>query len=227
MTRIDELFQKEKEITVNISHELMTPLSILRSKLENLLLSDDLPVNSAEKIEDSLKTLQRLKTLVNSLLMIARIESRQYLKEDSFKISDLLKEIVSELKPIAVDAGIRLTEKYNEELLFSSANRSLIFSMIYNVVNNSVKNTPADGNIDILTTINNGRFTISITDTGRGMTQEQINMLFSRFKMKLQPEKESTGIGLAISKSIADFHNIEISVTSEPGKGSKFSFIFP
>ena len=83
MIQIDESFQKEKEITVNISHELMTPISVLRSKLENILLKSDLDPEAANKIEESLMTLHRLQSLVNSLLLIARIESHQYLSEDS------------------------------------------------------------------------------------------------------------------------------------------------
>ena len=93
MDEIDELFRKEKEITVNISHEMLTPVQILRSKMENLLLSNDLNEDTAAKIEESLRTLHRLKTLVNSLLTIARIESRQYLKEEDFSITELLHEV--------------------------------------------------------------------------------------------------------------------------------------
>jgi signal transduction histidine kinase len=59
------------------------------------------------------------------------------------------------------------------------------------------------------------------------MTEKQLEIIFSRFRTKLDPEIDSTGIGLAITKSIADFHAIEIKVTSEPGKGTEFCFIFP
>ncbi|MBE0667149.1 MAG: sensor histidine kinase, partial [Bacteroidales bacterium] len=72
MSKIEELFEKEKEVTVNISHELMTPVSVLRSKLENMLLKKDLDSEVEAGIEESLRTLHRLKTLVNSLLLIAR-----------------------------------------------------------------------------------------------------------------------------------------------------------
>ena len=88
MAHIDELFQKEKEITVNISHELLTPVSVLRSNLENLLLRKDLEPSIAEKIEESLRTLFRLQSLVNSLLLIARLESRQCLREETFSVNE-------------------------------------------------------------------------------------------------------------------------------------------
>lgn len=227
MIHIDELFQKEKEITVNISHELLTPVSVLRSKLENLLMLKDLDPEISIKIEESLKTLHRLQSLVNSLLLIARIESRQYLREESVSVRELLNEIISELEPIAEDAGIVFKQETDADFLFEGANRSLIFSMFYNVLNNAVKNTPSGGEIIIKSLFKRKNFTVTISDTGIGMTREQMSTLFSRFSTRLDISSNNTGIGLAISKSIADFHGIEISVSSEINQGTAFSFLFP
>ncbi|MCK7541746.1 MAG: ATP-binding protein [Marinilabiliales bacterium] len=110
---------------------------------------------------------------------------------------------------------------------FPNANRSLLFSMFYNVVNNAVKHTPEGGRIEISGNENAGRFEISVSDTGRGMTQEQLDKLFSRFSTRLDPEGDSTGIGLAITKSIADFHDIAVRVISEPAKGTQFFSFSP
>ncbi|HWR74554.1 MAG TPA: HAMP domain-containing sensor histidine kinase [Bacteroidales bacterium] len=227
MKKIDDLFRTEKEITVNISHELMTPVSVLRSKLENILLQKGLDHDVESGIEESLRMLHRLKTLINSLLTIARIESRQYMKEDSIKIRELINEVIEELSPIAVDAGVKITLNCNDDFMFRNANRSLIFSMFYNVVNNAVKNTPRRGKIEIGGKWRDAIFEVSVIDTGKGMTQKQLDNLFSRFRTKLDPAGDSTGIGLAITKSIADFHDIAIRVLSEPGKGTEFFFFFP
>jgi signal transduction histidine kinase len=227
MEHIVELFRKEKEITVNISHELLTPVSVLRSKLENLLIQKDLDADVAVKIEESLKTLHRLQSLVNSLLLIARIESRQYLKEESVSVREVLNEIISEIDPIAEDGGIILKLESAEDFRIEGANRSLLFSMFYNVVNNAVKNTPAGGEVIITNVYIRKNFAVTISDTGTGMTDEQMNTLFSRFRTRLDISSNNTGIGLAISKSIADFHGIEINVTSEIQKGTCFSFVFP
>ncbi|HUV01002.1 MAG TPA: HAMP domain-containing sensor histidine kinase, partial [Bacteroidales bacterium] len=218
---------KEKEITVNISHELLTPVSVLRSKLENLLLRDDLESDISEKIEESLKTLHRLQSLVNSLLLIARIESRQYLREEEFSVREVLQEIVSEIIPIAEDKGVMLKEELMHDLQFKRANRSLIFSMLYNVVNNAVKNTSEYGEVEVKSISRPEGFAVTISDTGRGMTEVQKSTLFSRFKSRLNNDVNGTGIGLAITKSIADFHEIKISVSSELQKGTIFSFFFP
>lgn len=226
MSRIDELFRKEKEITVNISHELMTPISVLRSKLENLLLQENIDVETSDKIEESLGTLHRLKTLVNSLLSIARIESQQYLKEDSFSINEVLIEVIKEISPVAEDSEITIKLLQTEDFILTNANKALIFSMFYNVVNNAVKNSASHEAVVVQSGFIKKRFEVTITDTGAGMSEELQKNLFLRFKKKLPENEKGFGIGLAITKSIADFHNIEIKVSSAPGKGTTFSFLF-
>ena len=227
MIQIDESFQKEKEITVNISHELMTPISVLRSKLENILLKSDIDPEAANKIEESLMTLHRLQSLVNSLLLIARIESHQYLSEDTFSVQSLMREIIDELNPVAEDKEVNLRSEFGQDYQFEKANRSLLFSMFYNVLNNAVKNTDSGGKVSVSSFTKHRRFNVTIADTGKGMTEEQMSTLFSRFKSRRDNDDNGTGIGLAIAKSIADFHNIEVSVTTEVDKGTVFSFIFP
>ena len=227
MDHINTLFRKEKEITVNISHELMTPVSVLRSKLENILLGNNLDPSVEARIEESLKTLHRLQSLVSSLLLIARIESHQYLRNESFSLDELIKEITEEIGPVADDGGIKLLAEPGGDLLVKEANRSLIFSMLFNVVNNAVKNTPEGGKIIIRARNEHKKYILSISDTGKGLSEAQKKVLFERFKMRDPESADGTGIGLAIAKTIADFHNLEVAVTSTQGEGTTFSFIFP
>ena len=138
-----------------------------------------------------------------------------------------MEEVAGELSPIAEDAGVTINLKCDRDFRFPNANRTLLFSMLYNVVNNAVKNTPSGGKIDIGGRENAGSFEVSICDTGRGMTREQLGKLFSRFSTRLEPTGDSTGIGLAITKSIADFHDISVRVMSEPEKGTQFFLFFP
>jgi signal transduction histidine kinase len=227
MNRIDELFRKERDATVNISHDLLTPVSVLRSKLENILLQENLDNDISAKIEESLRTLHRLKSLVNSHLLIARIENRQYLKNESFDIGELIQEIMDELSPIAVEAGISLIYDPKANFLITQANRSLIFSMFYNVVNNAVRNTLPGGKVILISSFNQNRFSVSVADSGIGISEEQLKKIFSRFNSKSNMDEDHVGIGLAITKTIADFHNITITVESMINQGSTFSFLFP
>jgi signal transduction histidine kinase len=227
MEHIEILFRKEKDITANISHELLTPISIMRSKLENLLLSEVIDQKAGSKIEESLKTLYRLQTLVNSLLFIARIESQQYLRNETFSVRSVIEEVACEIKPIAEDKKVNLKLDAGHDLEMQEANRSLIFSMFYNVVNNAVKNTHGGGTVTVRSSFdNNSKFIVDVTDTGKGMTEDQIKILFSRFKTTIERREDGHGIGLAIAKTIADFHGIGLKATSERAKGSTFFFTF-
>jgi signal transduction histidine kinase len=227
MQKINELFQKEKETTANISHELLTPISVLRSKLENLLSQEDLSEEACIKTEEALKTLHRLKIMVNSMLMIARVESHEYLKDDSFTVGEVFQEIKEELIPLAQDKSINVVTEINPDKKLHHANHALIFTMFYNVVNNAIKFTPEGGNIQIISQNNHEVFQILIRDDGPGMNENQLKDLFTRFKNRPAHPQNGTGIGLAISKSIADFHKIKIEVNSHPGKGTEFIFTFP
>ncbi len=227
MDKIDRLFKKEKEITENISHELLTPVSILRSKLENMLVQEDLSENALIKTEEALITLQRLKALVNSLLLIARVESSQYLKNDTIEINNLITNITEELKPMAEEVGLNIQLNFRIHKTIEHINQSLLFTMFYNVVNNAIKNTPTGGTVTIETACIKKQFIVSISDNGTGIPVNEMESLFLRFKKKKTNDNKGTGIGLAITKSIADFHNIQIKVESIEGKGSAFEFLFP
>lgn len=227
MNRLDEMLAMEKDITINISHELLTPVSVLRSRLENMLIQDSMDNQAREKIEDSLRTLYRLKTLVNSLLMISRIESRQYLKEDTFKAEDVLNEVIEELEPIATDRNILVRKNLSPEHFINRANRPLVFSMFYNVLNNAIQNSETGGNISVTDHLMEGRYQVEFSDNGKGMSEEQVKNIYSRYKKKASNETGRNGIGLYMTKSIADFHQIELRVYSKPGQGTKIFFIFP
>lgn len=227
MDNINILFQREKEITVNISHELMTPISVLRSKLENLLLEESGNHLVQVKIEECLRTLQRLQALVNSLLMIARIEGQQYVKADIVDMQEVIGEITGEIRPLAEDKDILLEVSNGEPYWMNGANRSLIFSMINNIMINALKNTPPSGKISVWAGKSGSMFSLVISDTGKGLSDKQMEKLFLRFSARDSQSGDGTGIGLAIAKSIADFHQIKILVNSEPNKGTKISFIFP
>jgi signal transduction histidine kinase len=227
MEHIENLFRKEKDITANISHELLTPISIMRSKLENLLMSEGIDHNAGSKIEESLKTLYRLQTLVNSLLFIARIENQQYLRNEIFTIKSVLEEVNDEIRPIVEDKEVTLILDSVQNLELKEANKSLLFSMFYNVVNNAVKNTLKGGTVTVTSSIDTSRrLIVAVTDTGLGMTEDQIKILFSRFKTTIKKREDGHGIGLAIAKTIADFHGIGLRATSEIAKGSTFFFTF-
>ena len=226
MTKTEELIAREREITQDISHELMTPVSILRSKLENLFTHNNISEETAEKTQEALDTLHRLKTLISSLLLIARIESRQYLKQDTVEITEVLDEMIDELLPLAEEKNIHFQRTLGADHKITNANRTLLFSMFFNVANNAIRHTPQNGSVSVSTTIENRAFCVVIRDNGEGISPELLPQLFMRFKRKNNADDDGSGIGLAIAKSIADYHHIRIKVESMPGEGTSFTFIF-
>lgn len=224
MEKINNSLQKEREITQNISHELLTPISLLRNKLENILMDDKIDEALSIKVSESLTTLHRLKTLVNSLLLISRIESNQYLRSDIVHVHELINDVVDELQPMADDGGVVIIQDYSHELHFEKANRPLLFSLFYNVVNNALKHTPRGGEIWIFGHRKKRRCQVEIVDSGEGIPPDLLPDIFMRFKKRSGMDDAGSGIGLAIAKSVADFHQVKVEVSSEPGEGTRFVF---
>ncbi len=224
MKKINSSLQKEREITQNISHELLTPISLLRNKLENLLVGDKADEALAIKVSESLTTLHRLKTLVGSLLLISRIESNQYLRTDKVDVHELINEVVDELQPMADDGGVVIIQDYSRDLYFEKANRPLLFSLFYNVVNNALKHTPRGGEIWIFGKRKKRHCFVEIADSGEGISPDLLPDIFMRFKKRNDEDDSGSGIGLAIAKSVADFPHIKVEVASELDKGARFVF---
>lgn len=227
MNKIKEAFEKEREFTSNASHEMMTPISILQNKLENLMMDNEMSEASQEKIIGMMNTLDRLKKIVRSLLFISRIENDQFVKTDHVKPRILVEEVVKELEDRVEARGIDLRLDISGELKLQGINRDLIFQLIYNLVNNAIRYNKDGGKILLSDRLIQGKsYTIVIEDTGAGIPQNDLINIFDRFK-KSKIAGEGYGLGLSIVKTISQYHGISIDVRSIYGKGSVFSIIFP
>lgn len=227
MNQIKEDFDREREFTSNASHELMTPIGILQTKMENLLLLNDLDETVLEKIMGMMKTLNRLKKIVHSLLLISRIENDQYARQDSIQPEKMIGEIVQELTHRLEDKNIQISVSLRPVITLHKLNHDLLFQLFYNLINNAIRYNKPDGSIYISDTLTaDGSYTVSISDTGIGIGPADIDTIFNRFRKKNATEGEGYGLGLSIVKSIADYHAIRIKVVSEPDKGTTVSVIF-
>jgi signal transduction histidine kinase len=227
MNAVKEAFEKEREFTSNASHELMTPISILQNKIENLMVEGDLSEPAQEKIAEMMYTLNRLKRIVRSLLLISRIENDQFAKTDQAKVLNLLHEVTTELADRLEARKIRVSYSVSQGLTLTGINRDLIFQLIYNLVNNAIRYNQEGGEIEISDQYSKGKpYVLLIKDTGIGIDKNELETIFDRFKKTSKIEGEGYGLGLSIVKSIAQYHGIRIQVSSQPGKGSIFSMIF-
>lgn len=226
MSRIEAAFIKEREFITNVSHELLTPISILQSKLENLMVSEELGEENTLRLLESQKTLSRLKNIIRTLLLISKIENEQYLRQESVTLSSLIEDVKGEIEDRLWAKNISLETKLEADYTLTGCNQSLLHTMIFNLINNAIKYNQPNGTIILKGYLLARGYVLEINDTGIGISQENLPHIFSRFKRFHKNDGESYGLGLPIVKTIADFHEISIDVSSQPSIGSSFKLHF-
>ena len=225
MDRITELFKKEKQFISNVSHELLTPIALLKNKFENLLQNESLDDNAFDKIAGALRTLDMLKKIINNLLLISRIENNQYEANEKINFKAILKDLEEDLQDRIEDREIQFSNNIHHDFVFTG-NKTLIHILIYNLVTNAIKYNKPKGSIVIEDGFDNNQYFITIKDSGIGMNATQIEKIFNRFA-RINSDQDGQGLGLAIAESIALFHHIKIKVTSEIKEGTNFTLLFP
>ncbi len=226
MHKIQNAFNIEKEFIMNVSHELLTPITILQSKFENILADENTPADVSEKLMESQKTLNRLNKIIKTLLLISKIENEQYIKEDSVHLKELIYEVIEEIEERLTEKNISIDLKFQEDFICKNCNKSLLFTMFFNLINNAIKYNKPDGKIIIKGYKSGEYFILEITDTGVGIDKENIEHIFERFKRFDIKGIEGYGLGLPIVKTVLLFHDINIQVTSEKNIGSTFKLFF-
>ncbi|WP_295674815.1 HAMP domain-containing sensor histidine kinase [uncultured Mucilaginibacter sp.] len=225
---IETTFQKEREFISNASHELMTPVSILQSKIENMFEREDLSDDLKSRLLEMQRILNRLKSITKTLLLISQIENEQFLKEDRILLASLLQEVYDEISIRLQDKNITYEASVPENWSLVHVNKFLLFNLFFNLINNAIKYNDENGEIKITAIREGSNFVVSIIDTGIGISSEELPYIFNRFKkMRQSLQQDSFGLGLPIVQSIAGFHGIKIEVQSEKDKGSTFRLILP
>ena len=223
-----------RDFTADAAHELRTPLTILKGELEVDLRTKNLLTDEKEAVESNLEEVERLIRIVEDLLTLARAEQTSFqtieTSQESWKVSELINELLNRLKPMvdAKDISIRL--KMNSDVTISLPYIE-IERIIYNILLNAIQYTPKTKEISIQSDRNSiGNFVLSIQDGGLGLTSEQIAHIFDRFwraGISRSGVEGGTGLGLTIAKKLADRFGIVIECTSKVGEGTTMKSIFP
>jgi signal transduction histidine kinase len=225
MDRISELFKKEKQFIANVSHELLTPIALLKNKFENLLQNDSLNDIAVDKIVSSLSTLDLLKKIIANLLLISKIENNQYEANESIDFDTIITDLVIDLQD-RFDEKELTFHKSLEHYFSFTGNKTLMHILFYNLIVNAIKYNKPLGTIEIKDGFLNGNYFMSLSDSGIGMNDKQQQNIFKRFT-RVSSDQEGQGLGLAIVESIAQFHHIGIKVKSEANVGTTFRLLFP
>lgn len=227
---ISKVSNLRKELIANVSHDLRTPLTIIKSYAEMVRdLSGDNPVKRNEHINVIIDEADRLSGLVNTLLELSKLESgNSELHLSAFSVHDLLNDVKKRYGVLEERDGYVISLILDEDRKVS-ADYEKISQVLYNFINNAVNYSGDSKNIEVKQT-NNGKNTrVEIIDHGVGISKEMLPVIFDRYYRgnKTQRETVGSGIGLAIVKGILKSHNFPFGVMSEEGRGSVFWFEFP
>jgi signal transduction histidine kinase len=231
---VEKISQAKSEFISITSHQLRTPLSAIKGYLSMVLEGTYGGISERVKkvLENVYQSNERLIKLVNSFLDVSRIElGREELKLERVSIEDLISETVSEMEIEAKKKNLYLKfEKPKIALPKILIDRGRIKEVISNLIDNAIKYTQKGG-ITIKSQISNGKCQISISDTGEGLTKEEISRLFESFSRGTAGAKfwtEGVGLGLYVSRKFVELHGGKIWAESEgKGKGSTFYIELP
>ena len=234
--RLETLEESEKtksEFISTLSHELRSPLTSVREGLNMLL--DGLVGEIDEEAHDVLaiitKNVEWLTRLVCDLLDLSRIENgKMVLHKTLDDMPDAINEIADRTRPLALSKNLSLSTKIDGQTRELEFDRDRVGQVIVNFLSNAIKFTHSGGQVIIGATFKDSEVIISVEDTGVGISENDIPLVFDRFEQVGASEtrtKRGTGLGLAISKEIIKLHGGKVWVESELNKGSQFKFTIP
>ncbi len=229
--RLEKSFAQIQQFSADASHELKTPLTIMRGEIEIALRKKRLSKDTRELLMSIYDELLRLSTIVESLMTLIKSDSgRLVIAQEQVSIYELIKELIDEFNTLLETKHIRLKLHPNAYPNITG-DRAKLKQLFLNLLDNAIKYTLSRGSINITIDIKDSHALIVFQDTGVGIPAEDLGKIFERFyrsKNHLQGIKpEGSGLGLAIAKWIAEAHRGTIEVRSIEGKGSTFSVRLP
>ncbi len=227
LERLDSAFQQQRNFVLDMSHELRTPLTALRGNIDVLLMNEEVDAETRAALERMSGEVARMIRLTSNLLYMAHAEAGRELDSRPVELDTLCLEVYSQTKALRSDLNFRLG---NEDQVTVVGDRDLLKQMLLNLVDNSLKYTPAGGDVMLSLYRDDSSARVEVRDTGPGISREQLPRIFERFyrgNNKEEGVKGGAGIGLAISDWIVKAHGGNIAVSSEEGRGSVFTVTLP
>lgn len=204
-------YEEQKQFIENASHELQTPLAIVRGKVELLAESEGMTEQQMEQLDEIYATLGRAVKLNKSLLLLSRIENGQYTEMEDVSVDEILDELLPDLMDIYEHKQVRLILKREEQPFIIRCNHSLAQILVSNLVKNSLLHNREGGELQVLTT------PTSLVIKNTGDVPLDGEKLFRRFYHGMDGKKDSTGLGLAIARSIALSSSLKLTYEWQDG----------
>jgi signal transduction histidine kinase len=231
---LKELDKLKDEFVSLASHELRTPMTAIKGYVWMVQNQKAGPISeTANKYLDIVfSSTERLIHLVNDMLDVSRIESGRFqLHPESFDFSDMVSQIQTEFSAKAAERHMTWHTSIDPPQIIINADKDKVLQILENLVGNAFKFTPDDGFVSLQVTTQANKLKVSVSDSGRGISQDDIPKLFTKFTRLgegLSPlAQPGTGLGLYLSKQFVELHHGQVSVESTLGKGSTFTFTIP
>lgn len=218
--------QLRRDLVSNVSHDLRTPLASMQGYVETLLLKDEelTPRERKHYLEITRKHTRHLARLVGDLFELSKLESASVEpKLEPFSLAELLQDIVHEFELEANRKNVGMTVSADPSSALVVADLGLVQRVLENLIRNSLTHTPGGGRIWIEVAADRDRVAVAVSDTGKGIPEDEIPLIFERF-YRSEDDPNSTGLGLAIVKRILDLHGSRLRVSSAINEGTRFEF---
>lgn len=215
LERLSNSFSMQKRFSANVAHELKTPLATMQASVQVMRLSQSPTPDECEKMLDTIeRNTGRLRAIIEDLMRLCN-EQEQF-EKDEISLSGLFSDIFAELTPSLVEKHIQ-TEMDCAEYPVVMGNYGLLYRAFFNLVENAMKYNREGGSITISSSVKNNIGEICIKDTGNGIPQEELSLIFEPFYRVNKSRSRKTGgagLGLAVAKTIIERHGWSIAVES-------------
>ena len=230
ITRLDDAFQNSKRFVADASHDLRTPLTILRGELENFAGDARLDSEMRERAASLLEEVVHLGKVVEQLFTLSRLDDGEAQTEwTSFDLTELAQTTVEQMNLLAEDKGISISCDASQPMPVKG-NHVRLKQVVVNLLDNAIKYTPEKGAIQLRVQGVNGHAVLEVKDNGIGIPPDALPHIFERFyrvDKARSADSESAGLGLSIVKSICTAHGAEVEAQSTVGSGSCFRVKLP
>jgi heavy metal sensor kinase len=229
INRLKDAFQRINQFSIDVSHELKTPLTILKGETEVTLRKERTNTEYKKLLESNLEEIDRMSRIIDDLLLLSKADSKDMkLNVENISLRDLLADVCMNMKIVAVNKGIDLTVNELADVRFIGDELKLR-RMLLNIIENGIKYTQEGGIVAVSSIANNGYAYITVKDNGVGISKDDVKYIFDRFYRadRSRKRESGSGLGLSISKWIAEAHKGTIEVESQPSVGSQFSIKLP
>lgn len=231
ITRERELDRMRREFLANVSHDLRTPLSLIRGYTDALRDEVADPHERAEVLDIISEEVGRLQGLVAAILDLARLDAGVLpLHRDEVRLPDVARRVIKKIGVLAGEKNVQISFAADGDPPPVWADPARIEQVLWNLLDNAVKHTPAGSGVMIHTEATERGVKVSVTDQGPGLPSEEQALVWERFYRGDQARTRrgsSTGLGLAIVRGIVEAHGGTVGVESQPGAGSTFWFVLP